>query len=244
MPKKPRTFAIVSKDKKRAAKLLKARRLSVVSRNPDMVVAFGGDGTILLSEYLFPGVPKLGVRNSKRCNTCEIRFAGKHAHELMCFSCLEAGLDAVCSGNYRIVTHPKVEVVVGRQRLVGLNEVQLHNADPRTAIRFDVLLGNQPVAKDVLGDGVLLATPFGATGYFQTLARKAFSKGFGLAFNNPVTPLKPVFLPETFSPIQIRVTRGTGWVLADNAPRKLIVRSGGKIVFRRFADDTRFVVLR
>lgn len=244
MPKKPRSFAIVSKDKQKAARLLKERGLSVVSKNPDMVVAFGGDGTVLLSEYLYPGVPKLGVRNSKHCNTCAVRFAGKHKHELMCFSCLEAGLDAVCSGDYRVVSHLKVEAAVGGQRLVGLNEVQLHNADPRRAIRFDVLQGKKRVARDVIGDGVLLATAFGATGYFATVSRTTFQKGFGLAFNNPVNPLKPVFLGESFEPVRVQLTRGTGWVLSDSVPRKLIVRQGQPIVFRRHQKKARFVVLR
>ncbi|MDP2717537.1 MAG: hypothetical protein Q8P02_02225, partial [Candidatus Micrarchaeota archaeon] len=102
MPKTPARFAVVSRQKAKVSFFLKKRGLSVVSINPDVVVAFGGDGTILLSEQLYPGAIKLGVRNSARCNTCAVRFQGKHKTELMCWSCLEKGIEAVLAGDFDV----------------------------------------------------------------------------------------------------------------------------------------------
>ena len=48
-----------------------APSLKFVKESPDAVISFGGDGTILLSERLFPGVPKLNVRDRGDCMSCE-----------------------------------------------------------------------------------------------------------------------------------------------------------------------------
>ncbi len=242
MSKRPLRFAIVSREKARVAAFLKKRGLCVVSSRPDFVVAFGGDGTILLSEQQYPGVVKLGVRNSKRCNTCAVRFKGRHKTELMCWSCLEKGIESILAGDYDVVLHPKLEATAAGKKLTALNEIQIHNADPRTAIRLDVAVGGKIVSRDVLGDGLLVATPFGATGYFHTLARQVFSKGFGLAFNNPVDVQKPVFFDRP--DVRVFVQRGPAWLLADNDARKVILSSGQKVVFRQSRTDARFAVLR
>lgn len=242
--------AVVSAKRAQVAsvtRLLKQHGFSVVSSlssKPDVVVAFGGDGTILESEQRYPGVPKLGVRNSEHCHLCQLRFAGKHAEELVCWSCLQEGIEALKAGAFHIVTREKVQAVFGGKTLSGLNEVQLHNPDPRRAVRFSISAGGKTLVDEAIGDGVLLATAFGAGGYFRSISRQSFDQGFGLALNNPVEAAGPWFFPEPLPAISIRLIRGPGWVLADNAARKLIVPSGRNIVFRRSPQAASFVALR
>lgn len=236
--------AVVSAKAAKVAGLLEEHGFSVVSRRPDFVVAFGGDGTILASEHLYPGVPKLGVRNSERCRLCQFRFVGKHATELVCWSCLEHGLNILERGDFDVVRKDKAEAVFGRIRLSGLNEVQLHNADPRRAVRFSIYAEGKAIVQDAIGDGAVLATAFGAGGYFRSVSRQTFERGFGLALNNPVLTRGPWFFTEKMPSILIEVDRGPAWVLADNAARKLIVPSGGKVLFRRSLQSARFVGLR
>src|SRR3989338_5658267 len=56
--------------KKEGEKLLSAAGFSIVSCNPDMVVSYGGDGTIMRAEQKFPGVPILPLRASMVCKLC------------------------------------------------------------------------------------------------------------------------------------------------------------------------------
>ncbi len=239
--------AVVSQKAAQVRLLLKKHGFSVVSSpsaKPDVVVAFGGDGTILESERRYPGVPKLSARDSRHCHLCTVRYAGKHAREVVCWSCLQTGIDALKDGAFDVVSHAKVDAVFGKEKLTGLNEVQLHNPDPRRAVRFSIAADGRTLAHDVIGDGVLLATPFGAGGYFRSICRQSFDSGFGWALNNPVEPQGPWFFGKAFTPIHVRVQRGPAWVLADNAARKLIVPNGGKVVFRRSPHVARFVALR
>ncbi len=39
--------------------------------NPDVVIAFGGEGTFLYSEMTYPGVPKVLVLHSSKCQKCK-----------------------------------------------------------------------------------------------------------------------------------------------------------------------------
>ena len=48
-------------------KLLMINDFKIAKRNPDFIICYGGDGTILFSERKFPQVPKLVV---KRTNIC------------------------------------------------------------------------------------------------------------------------------------------------------------------------------
>lgn len=41
----------------------------------------------------------------------------------------------------------------------------------------------------IIGDGVLVATPFGSTGYYRSITGGTFSEGLGVAFNNVHTPV-------------------------------------------------------
>ena len=44
--------------------------LHLVDTDPEVVVCFGGDGTLLASEKKWPGVPKVPLRNSRRGIRC------------------------------------------------------------------------------------------------------------------------------------------------------------------------------
>jgi len=56
--------------------LLKSLGFEMVKSNPDVIISFGGDGTLLSAEREYPGVPKLPIRNSQFCHKC-----AEHADE-------------------------------------------------------------------------------------------------------------------------------------------------------------------
>ena len=41
-----------------------------VHENPEYVIAWGGDGTLLIAERQYPGVPKLHIRDKSICEKC------------------------------------------------------------------------------------------------------------------------------------------------------------------------------
>ena len=61
-------FAIVGKDFEKVENIkekLLGRGFEFTEDDPDVVVSYGGDGMFLISERVFPGVPKILVRDSE-----------------------------------------------------------------------------------------------------------------------------------------------------------------------------------
>jgi NAD+ kinase len=51
--------------------------LRLTEHEPDVVVCFGGDGTLLAAELHYPGLPKVPILNSRRGHRCIPQPAGE-----------------------------------------------------------------------------------------------------------------------------------------------------------------------
>jgi NAD kinase len=251
----PKRVIITGRPAPALRKLLKERGVEVVRAKPDMVISFGGDGTILFSEKKFPGVPKLCVRASKGCAKCTIsrveRFElPEHEKVFYCLNCIAAALDRIVGGTAVIREEPKLLGKVfytrnGRQRTqeaIALNEVQVHNKRPTHALRCRVKVGDETVAPVFMGDGVIVATPFGASGYFNAVTRHVFKKGFGIAFNNGIYHRAPLFLDDLKKRVTIEVIRRQGLFIADNFESTVVMLEGDFVTVEQADEPARFVV--
>lgn len=187
--------------------------LSIVFDKPDIVISYGGDGTLLSAEYEYPTIPKLAIRNSKICTKC-------HDHEDIIL------LQALANGTLKEVQFQKIEAQVKNVTLVAANDIVISHTVPIHAIRFLVSrLNNKeeldeplPITNDsplIIGDGIIAATAFGATGYFHSITRSQFTKGFALAFNNTIEEHDPIYFNQG-TLFRITVVRGPGLVSFDN----------------------------
>ena len=52
--------------------LVKKAGFSIDLDNPDYIVTYGGDGTLMHAEALFPGIPKIILKNSLICKKCSV----------------------------------------------------------------------------------------------------------------------------------------------------------------------------
>lgn len=198
-------------------------------RAPDVVLCYGGDGTLLHAERLFPGVPKLAVRESG---------VGYHCQEVG----LARALERLRAGQACRVLHRKVLAVAGGQVREGLNDVVLRNALPTEAIRFRITINDGAPSAELIGDGVVVATPFGATGYFYSITKQTFHEGLGLAFNNVTQDVAPLFLSQS-ARIGILLTRGSAVLTSDNDRQAVTVREGEQILVGCSPDSAQLLKL-
>jgi len=184
--------------------LLTKNSFKIVERNPDFVVCYGGDGTVLFGERKFPEVPKLVVKRRNTCRECDYTL---YDFENILFKIRE--------GKFEIRKEMKLETNFENENLVGLNEIQIRAKLPIHAIRFSVFVDGKEF-ENLIGDGVIVATPFGSTGYYRSTGGRKFNKGIGISFNNLHNKkIKSFVVPES-SLIRVKVNRGPTWVLADN----------------------------
>lgn len=208
--------------------LVRERALEVVTENPDLIITWGGDGLLLRSEAAYPGVPKLPLRNSRHGKKCQ-------AHEI------PEALDRLVAGRLVESEQIKVQAEARGKLKVGLNDVALHNLHPVSAVRFLVAIDGEDLGHEMVGDGVVVATPFGSTGYFQSITRGSFEEGLGLAFNNSTEAVDHRILSED-SEIRLRITRGPAVLVADNQPDMIELDDRDEVVIRRHPATT--VILR
>lgn len=193
--------------------LAKSLGLEVVTASPDVIISYGGDGTLLAAERLYPSIPKLPIRNSKFCHKCI-----NHADIQV--------LEKLLHGQLQLKEYKKLQTTFLYKTFYALNDFVIRNAETIHTIRFTVSGG-----KLLIGDGIVVATPFGSTGYFQSITRITFTKGFGVAFNNTTEEVSPLLLKEN-EQVNFKLIRGKATLSFDNSPDIFTVDEGSEIIFK------------
>ena len=210
-------------------KLAKKVGFKIVDKNPEVVASYGGDGTFMKAENEFPGIPKFALKKSKICKKC----ADLPNEEI---------LRKVLEGEYSVEKEIKLESIYKGKRIVGLNEIIVHNHDPRKAIRYEVFVNDRKIDKEIIGDGVVISTPYGSTGYYLSVTDGTFEVGIGLAFNNSTEQSEHMVLKED-SEIKIRILRGPAMAYADNNKLEIPLNDGEEIVVSKSKDTARIIKL-
>jgi NAD kinase len=97
-----------------------------------------------------------------------------------------------------------------------------------------VQINGKLVAEDVIGDGIVAATPFGSTAYFHAITGKKFTKGIGIAFNNPTKKMRTIIAKDN-SEIDVIVKRETGILAWDDSLKTIPIKEGDVIKIRKSA---------
>lgn len=184
----------------------------LVDEAPDVVVCYGGDGTLLAAEHEWPGVPKVPLRNSHRGK----RMMGHPVKDV---------IQRLHEGSLIRTEYTKLECCLSRAKrevpphlIVALNEINVHMARINSAVRFKMWIDDEPYMSglEVLGDGFVISTPFGSTAYFNHITRGFFHEGIGVAFKSTSEHTNHVVVPEN-ARIRILITRGPAVLTYDNS---------------------------
>ena len=121
----------------------------------DLLVVFGGDGTLLNSarQYLEYEIPILGV------NMGNVGFLTDISTENF-----EKTIKEVLEGSYKIEERNLVSAKFGNNHLYGLNEVVIHSGAYAQLMRYRLNV-NDKVVYEQRSDGLIIATPTGSTAY-------------------------------------------------------------------------------
>lgn len=205
--------------------LAKELGFQIVNSSPDVIISYGGDGTLLAAERLYPGIPKLPIRDSLVCKKCP-----NHEEKVL--------LQELLNGKLKLKEYKKLETTIFYQTFLALNDFVIRNAQPMHAIRFQVTSSMSSLQKQgsinnalLIGDGIVLSTPFGSTGYFKSITGKTFEGGWGLAFNNVTEKTPPVFLKDDEA-VTFKLIRGDATLSFDNNPDIFKIDEGSELQFK------------
>jgi NAD+ kinase len=192
----------------------------------DMVMTFGGDGTLLRGmRFAVPlDVPVFGVNTGRLGFLTEI---DEHDNVL-------DEIGDVFDGSFRVEERVALEATVnGEGAHFALNDVVVHRASHARMSPFGLALDDEPIAR-ISSDGIIVATPTGSTAYFLSAGGPIISPGvdaFGIAALLPHTLFaRPLIVPTT-STIAITVDSESvhanldtdGTLAGDLAPRDTVI---------------------
>lgn len=180
-----------------------------------LVVCYGGDGSLFTAEHEFPGIPKFPIRDAETAPLCP-----KHT--------IDKQLTLLARNALASAQLPKLSCRVENKcddKMFGINDIFLHNSNPATAMRYRVYINDEMYAREVVGDGVGVSTVHGSTGYYKSITHSVFRTGIGLAFNNSTELINHLVLPWQ-AVIKIEVLRGPALIVADNYLFKDVVAEG------------------
>jgi len=121
----------------------------------DLAIVLGGDGTMLRALHRFLGTdtPTIGV------NFGRVGFLTSiPAHAL------EDGVARALAGDYRVVELPSLELHVGDDRWVAVNDVVATSATVGRMVELEWAVGGEDLGRHPC-DGMIFATPSGSTAY-------------------------------------------------------------------------------
>lgn len=226
-PKK--NFAIVGDHNEHTKEAFLSHGFLLNERKPEFVVSYGGDGTLLKSEALYPGIPKLFIKNTKIGKLAQ----KKENHEI---------IEEFIADNYHIKKIKKIEAVINNKtKLVGATEITLHNSDPRTAVRYTVKIDEEQIHHELIGDGVIVCNSLGSTGYYRSITDSYFEVGIGIAFNNSTEQSDHIVLKNERH-IKIAIIRGPAVLFADNQEESYSLQKGDCVEF--FESQKEFKLIR
>lgn len=193
--------------------------IQVVKTHPEFVICYGGDGTLLFAERHWPSVPKVMIRHSRVCASCAR-------------SSRDTILRLLARGQYSLVEQPLLESTIHGRTIFGINDILVAHGEVNTGLRYRMYLNGELFGGDLLGDGIVVATPLGSTGYFQSITRSTFKTGLGIALNNTIFNVSHLVV-DADAVVKVKIDRGPAIVVADNDDRFITLQSGETVTIKR-----------
>lgn len=201
----------------------------------DLIITLGGDGTLLsgIDEAMRLDVPMLGV------NLGHVGFLTEIEPEQ-----IEESVRRLAQGDYR--EEPRMLLQAEGYDLYGMNEVTVTRSQTSTRIlTLSVYLDGQLIQR-FAGDGLIIATPTGSTGYSMSAGGPLVTPGVDLMLLTPIcahTPhAKPMIVPAG-AMVEVRLEDQCEAVLSMDGRKLDIVEAGGRVRVCRAEKAARFIRL-
>ena len=146
----------------------------------DMVIAVGGDGTILRTQGIInqKKIPLFGINMGAVGFLTEIDPAETFT-----------ALEQVLAGNYFVEKRTQLRVWHNKELHKALNEVVIMTQKPAKMLHIEISVDDE-VVEELRADGLIIATPSGSTAYSMSAGGPIVDPRVGAFIIVPICPFK------------------------------------------------------
>ena len=210
-----------------------------LSRNADLAVVLGGDGTMLaIGRQMAPfDVPLIGINQGRLGFLTDIPLAR-----------MEVTLDAMLAGRHIEQRRTLLDVVVerragGREQALALNDVVVNRGSLGTMIECAVDIDGR-YAYAMRADGIIVATPTGSTAYALSAGGPILAPELASLLLVPVAPHALTHRPIAISDdaqIAITVMKSRDAGVHCDGQAHYTLAEGDRVLVKRAAFRARFL---
>ncbi len=185
------------------AKEIKPIQADEFEKFADVVISFGGDGTMLSAAHLLinSNIPIMGINVGKLGFLAEYSVAN-----------LNRAINDLMEGNYRVVDRFVIETLWNGEKLYALNDIVVEKRQSSRMITITTYANDHHIA-DYRSDGLIITTPTGSTAYSLSCNGPVIAPSTHVLCLTPISPhslnLRPLIIPDT-NEVKLRVTSPTG----------------------------------
>lgn len=218
----------------------------------DLIIAFGGDGTILsiAPECAIAGKPIMGI------NLGTLGFLAEFGRD----ETIES-LEKIIKGEVLISKRTMLEIIYRDDKFLALNEVTISKAISTRLIELTVFIDDILLAS-VRGDGLIFSTATGSTAYSLSAGGPILEPSLECIIMTPICPhtlsVRPIVLPSSASvrletedcKDEIHITidgkfrtnfeKGNSLFIRKSSHQLLLIRSFKKCFYELLRDKLRW----
>ncbi len=226
-------------DSNLSSKLNKYQNIAsdLVDMDVDMVVAVGGDGTVLRTQ---------GIINLKKIPLFGINMGAVGFLTEIDPDETFTALEQVLEGNYFVEKRTQLQVWHNKELHKALNEVVLMTQKPAKMLHIEISV-DEEVVEELRADGLIVATPSGSTAYSMSAGGPIVDPRVGAFIIVPICPFKlgarPTVVPND-SVIKVKFLReGKKAVAVIDGQFEEEINYMDEIVFKKADNYAYFVRL-
>ncbi len=218
------------------AKFLDRRGTEIGNMKVDMIIAVGGDGTVLRAIQL-ADTPVLGINMGGLGFLSEVEIGE-----------VERSMYRIMRGEYRIESTLKLKVFInGAETLECANEAVIHTSRIAKIRKFKLYIGDS-FFDTTTADGIIVATPIGSTSYSYSAGGPIIYPTLDAAVISYIAPFRSRIRPVVIPPdkdIMVRFAgRDQSSVVILDGQTEYAVDERDEIVIRVSENKARFVTFR
>jgi len=220
-------ISLINQYEDQSKKILEPYKPEEFERFADIVISFGGDGTMLTAarSLLNTSIPIMGV------NVGKLGFLAEFSVDN-----LDQSLQDLMNGRYRVIDRSVFRTYINEEPIYALNDFVIEKRYSSRIITIKIFANDHHIG-DYRADGVILTTPTGSTAYNLSCGGPVIAPHTEVMCITPISPhmmtLRPLVIPDS-NEVKMIVYSPTGEAsLVADGQIDRIVKSGSTIVINR-----------